>query len=193
MNIVLFLKGDSSLSPSDKRKREILFYLIFGGLTTLVNIVSFMTFDKIFGEKHLFLTLGNLQADLLGYDVMNQTVAWIIAVIFAYVTNRIFVFNSKGPVFKEFIGFVSSRIATLLAFELGTFELFILLLQNVIGIDKNVVAFSIFGLTCTYLYLVKLLNSVFVVIGNYILSKIFVFRTKQVPQSDNEGDNEGEK
>jgi putative flippase GtrA len=119
---------------------------------------------------------------------MNQTVAWIIAVIFAYITNRIFVFNSNGPVFKEFIVFISSRIATLLAFELGTFELFVLLLQNVIGIDKNVAAFSIFGQTCTYLYLVKLFNSVFVVIGNYILSKIFVFRTKQVPKNDEDSE-----
>ncbi len=186
MNIVSFLKGDSTLSSSSQKKREIFFYLIFGGLTTLVNLVSFTVFDKLFGSQHLLIAFGNVQIDLLGYDVMNQTVAWIIAVIFAYVTNRIFVFKSKGPVFKEFIGFVSSRVATLLAFELGTFELFVLLMQNVIGIDKNVVAFSVFGLTCTYLYLVKLLNSIFVVIGNYILSKIFVFRTKKVSRKNEE-------
>ena len=179
MNVVSFIRGDSTLKPSEKKSREILFYLIFGVLTTVVNLISFVIFDKIFGTQHAFVTLGSLHFDLLAYDVLNLITAWIIAVIFAYITNRTFVFGSKGPVFKEFIGFVTSRIATLVAFEIGTFELCIMILQSGIGIDKSIAVFSIAGHTFTYLYLVKLLNAVFVVIGNYILSKLFVFRMRK--------------
>lgn len=197
MKIASFLRGDNSLKPSQKRTREIFFYLFFGVLTTLVNLAAFIIFDKIFGARHAYVTLGSFRFDLLGYDVLNLTVAWIISVIFAFITNRTFVFVSKGPVFKEFIGFVTSRIVTLVAFEIGTFELCILFLQYGLGIDKNIVLFSLAGRTFTYLYVVKLLNSVLVVAGNYILSKIFVFRTKNSrggsdTQRDGESDKNGE-
>jgi len=196
MNVISFLRGDNSLNPSVKKTREIIFYLVFGGLTTVVNLISFVIFDKIFGAQHAFFTLGSLHFDLLGYDVLNLIVAWIVAVIFAYTTNRKFVFRSKGPVFKEFFGFVTSRIATLIAFEIGTFELCILILQSGFGIDKNIVAFTIAGQTCTYLYIVKLLNAVLVVIGNYVLSKLFVFRTADTKKAVNDthlagGESEG--
>jgi len=175
MNIKAFIRGDSTLNPSQKKSREVFFYLVFGALTTLVNMVSFIIFDKLFDARHVFLAMGSLHFDLLGEDVLNLTVAWIVAVIFAFITNRAFVFASKGPILKEFAGFVTSRIVTLIAFEIGTFKLCILILQNGFGIDKGVVLFSVLGLTCTYKYLVKLINSILVVIGNYVLSKIFVF------------------
>lgn len=176
MNIVSYLRGDSSLLPAQKRIREIILYFFFGGLTTLVNFISFVVFDKIFGSRQAFISIGSLRFDLLAYDILNNTVAWAIAVTFAYITNRTFVFGSKGPIMREFFGFVTSRIATLVAFELGTFELFILILQNGFGIDKGIVLLTFAGQSWTYLYLVKILNSVLIVIGNYILSKIFVFR-----------------
>ena len=175
MNIISFIRGDSTLNPSQKKSREVFFYLVFGALTTLVNMISFIVFDKLFGARHVFLTIGSLHFDLLGGDILNLTVAWIVAVVFAFITNRAFVFASKGPILKEFAAFVTSRIATLIAFEIGTYKLCILILQNGFGIDKGVVLFSVVGLTCTYKYLVKLINSVLVVIGNYVLSKIFVF------------------
>lgn len=175
MNIKEFIRGDNTLNPSQKKSREVFFYLVFGGLTTLVNMVSFIIFDKLFGASHVFLALGDYHFDLLGEDVLNLTVAWIVAVIFAFVTNRAFVFASKGPILKEFFSFITSRIATLVVFEIGTFKLCILILQNGFGIDEGVVLFSVVGLTCTYKYIVKLINSVLVVIGNYVLSKVFVF------------------
>lgn len=197
MNIASFLRGGNSLNPSEKRTREIFFYLFFGVLTTLVNLAAFIIFDKIFGDRHAFITLGGLRLDLLGEDILNLTVAWIIAVIFAYITNRTFVFSAKGPVIKEFISFVTSRIFTLAAFEIGTFKLCIFILQSGLGIDKGSVLFSIAGNTFTYLYVVKLMNSVLVVVGNYILSKIFVFKAKKGlddtdPITDGECDKNGE-
>jgi len=186
MKIKSFILGDITLNPSQKKAREVFFYLVFGGLTTLVNMVSFILFDKLFGARHVFLTLGSFHFDLLGNDVLNLTIAWIVAVTFAFITNRAFVFVSKGPIFKEFFSFVTSRIATLVVFEIGTFKLLLLILQHGFGINNSVVLFSVVGVTCTYKYLVKLINSVLVVIGNYVLSKIFVFN-KSGPSRKGEG------
>lgn len=183
MNIVSFLHGDDSLKPAEKKGREIVFYLVFGGLTTIVSFVTFYIFEQIFGGLNLFGYLANPELEQHAFTLLKQIVSWVTAIIFAFITNRIFVFGSKGPVIKEFIGFVTSRIATLIVFELGTFELCILILQNAIGIDQSVVAFSFAGFACTYVYIVKLLNSVLVTIGNYILSKLFVFREGRANRS----------
>ena len=178
MNIVAFIRGDASLKPSEKKSREIISYLIFGVLTTVVNLVTFAIFKKIFGGLDIFGFLGNPKLEQNVFTLLDQTVSWVAAIIFAFITNRIFVFDSKNPIFKEFVGFVTSRIATLIVFELGTFELALLILQNGFGIDQEAVAFSIAGLACAYVYIVKLLNSVLVIVGNYILSKLFVFRKR---------------
>lgn len=178
MNIVSFLRGDASLKPSEKKSREIIFYLVFGGLTTIVGFVTFILFERIFGGLHIFGYLENPVLELNAFTLLNQIVSWITAIIFAFITNRIFVFDSKGPVIKEFAGFVTSRIATLIVFELGTFQLFLLILENGIGIARYSVAITIAGFACAYVYIVRLLNSVLVVAGNYVLSKLFVFRKR---------------
>lgn len=183
MNIVSFLRNDASLKPAEKKSREIIFYLVFGVLTTIVNLVTFYIFEKIFAGLDIFGFLGNSKLEQHAFTLLDQTVSWVTAIIFAFITNRIFVFDSKGPVIKEFVGFVTSRIATLIVFELGTFELWLLILENGIGIEQGAAAFSFAGLTCTYLYIVKLLNSVLVIVGNYVLSKLFVFRKRGANRS----------
>ena len=60
--------------------KELLLYLIFGVLTTLVNLASFWIFTKILGE---------------GLYLINNAIAWVVGVIFAFVTNKLFVFESK--------------------------------------------------------------------------------------------------
>lgn len=154
--------------------REIILYLVFGVLTTLVNLASFVIFDKLFPSVRIPLFLGGLSFDLI--DVINTVVAWILAVLFAYVTNRMIVFRSRGPVFRELISFAASRIVTLIVFEIGFIELGILASQEVFHLDVNGTVFAAGGIICTYKYIVKALAAVFVVIGNYILCKIFVFR-----------------
>mgnify|MGYP003435033057 CR=1 FL=1 len=62
--------------------KELLLYLIFGVLTTAVNFLAFWVFTKILGEE-LYL--------------INNAIAWVVGVIFAFVTNKIFVFESKSP------------------------------------------------------------------------------------------------
>lgn len=170
------------MTSAQRKQREIFMYFIFGGLTTLVNLISFFLFDITFSSQEVPVNLFQFRIDLL--DVLNTTIAWILAVLFAFVTNRSIVFRSKGPFFKEMLSFFSSRIFTLVIFEIGFLELGILIVENVIGQDKNTAFLMIGAFSFTYLYVIKILIAVFVVIGNYILSKIFVFRqAKQYQES----------
>ena len=130
--------------------KEIINYLIFGVLTTLVNLIT----------KYILL-----------FTILNPTngfqlqiaiiISWIAGVLFAYFTNRKFVFESKNEnKLKEFISFVVARIATLLL-EMFIMWFFVTLLK--LNSDLYVVIFT-------------LVAQVAVVIGNYIFSKLFVFR-----------------
>ena len=134
-----------------KKYEEVILYVVFGGLTTLVNFVSFWAFNKILGEK---------------FYLVSNVIAWFISVVFAYVTNKLWVFQSKSwkreVVFKEFGLFVSSRLLT------GTLE--------IIGVPflvKMGLNYSVMGIEGLF---AKVLVSVLVVILNYILSKLVIFK-----------------
>lgn len=83
-----------------KKYREMISYLIFGVLTTVINLVSYR-----------FFTIINL--DLY----ISVVLAWILSVIFAFITNKLFVFESKSwkkeALGKELILFLSARVASL--------------------------------------------------------------------------------
>ena len=124
--------------------KEIINYLIFGVLTTLV-ILLFTILDPTNGFQ--------LQIAII--------ISWVVAVIFAYFTNRKFVFESKNQnKLKEFISFVVARIATLLL-EMFIMWFFVTLLK----LDSDL-----------YVVIFTLVAQVAVIIGNYIFSKLFVFR-----------------
>ncbi|MCH5266527.1 MAG: GtrA family protein [Lachnospiraceae bacterium] len=123
---------------------ETIRYLVVGGCTTLVNLVAFAIFCDVFGMD---VTLGNV-------------LSIIIAILFAYVANKIFVFSSKTNGFKEmffeFCRFVGGRLSTM-AIEVGG----VYLIYNIMGQPKM---------------LAKLATQVLVIIGNYFISKFLVFR-----------------
>ena len=133
-----------------EKYREIINYLIFGILTTIVNIgTKYALLFTIFDAKNAV----ELQLAII--------ISWILAVLFAYITNRKFVFESKNKnKIKELISFFSARIATLLL-EMFIMWFFITLLK--LNSDIYVIIFTI-------------LTQILVVVGNYILSKIFVFK-----------------
>ena len=133
-----------------EKYREIINYLIFGVLTTIVNIgTKYALLFTIFDAKNAV----ELQLAI--------TISWILAVLFAYITNRKFVFESKNKnKMKELISFFSTRIASLLL-EMFIMWFFITLLK--LNSDIYVIIFTI-------------LTQILVVVGNYILSKIFVFK-----------------
>jgi putative flippase GtrA len=177
--------GGSLLTPAEQKIRELVMYFIFGGLTTLINLICFICFDKIFGSQEVILALFGFKLDIL--DIINTTIAWIIAVSFAFVTNRAFVFHSKGPVIREFFGFVSSRIFTLVVFEIGFLELGVLFVEHVLNQNKDTVFLTIGSFSTTYLYVIKIAIAFFVIAGNYLLSKLFVFRVKKDQKKHLEG------
>ena len=101
-----------------KKNREILLYGIFGVLTTIVNIaIKYALLFTVLNPKD------GLQLQIA------VVISWIAAVLFAYITNRTFVFESKSKkVLEEFLSFITARIITLLM-EMFIMWFFITLLK----------------------------------------------------------------
>ena len=126
---------------SDDLKEKIN-YLIAGGLTTLISIVSYYILRVVIDDYKICTVL-----------------SWIIAVIFAYFINRGFVFKSKEKnKFKEFVSFIASRLVTLVIELLAMY-----VLVQLIKINDRIA---------------KIIVQIIVIVLNYILSKIFVFKKK---------------
>jgi len=122
-----------------KNRKELTLYIIFGGLTTLVSILT----------QYL--------ADFLGANtVIATTISWICAVTFAFVVNKLFVFKSKAKWFRQAAAFCGARLTTYFL-ELG----FMLLTVEVLLMNMHVM---------------KVIAQVFVLAGNYLISKYFVFK-----------------
>lgn len=121
--------------------KEVIMYLIFGVLTTVVNIVVYY-----------------IMADMLQIHYMiSNIVAWFLSVLFAYVTNRKYVFESKSnEIIKEMISFFGARLAT--------------------GIMDMVFMWVFVGLHILSDFIAKVITNVFVIVANYILSKLVVFK-----------------
>lgn len=140
--------------------KETVTYIIFGVLTTAVSFVTLKIFDMLLG-KDLYL--------------LSNTVSWIMAVAFAFVTNKLFVFESKswksGVIKKEIPSFLAARIGSYFV-EQGTLWLF----MSALGFDEKVFDFIVIKLSG--LMTAKLIASVLVVIINYILSKFIIFTKK---------------
>ena len=135
--------------------KETWLYLFYGVLTTVVNYVAFYLFYSVFFHQKA--------------SVVANVIAFIFAVTFAYITNKLFVFESKSWVPKvaarEFVSFVVSRLAT------GVIEWFGPLLLFKIGLDQDL--FGVKG------FVAKIVCSVLVVILNYVFSKLLVFTKKK--------------
>jgi len=124
--------------------REIILYLFFGGLTTVVNTVCY--FVASWG---------------LGLSAwLSSVVAWFFAVIFAFVTNKIFVFESRGKgkkeTKKEAVLFFTARLASL-----GLIAGIMLVFVDLMGLNE--LLFFIIG-------------QVVVLVFNYLASKLFIFK-----------------
>jgi putative flippase GtrA/UDP-N-acetylglucosamine transferase subunit ALG13 len=126
--------------------KEGLLYLFFGGCTTLINIISFVIFRQF----------------KLGVDVSN-IIAWLIAVIFAFITNKLFVFDSRNTdrktVVKETISFLIARVISL-------------------GIDTGLLHLMI-DFMKIHEVIAKVISNIVVIIVNYIFSKLFIFKKEK--------------
>lgn len=128
------------------RHKEIILYVFFGGLTTLCNVLAYLL----------------LVYPLKINELVATAIAWLISVVFAYLTNRKWVFESRETGVKaimvEAIRFLSARLFS------G-------------GVDLAIMA--IFVTVCGFNdVLIKLISNIMVIVLNFILSKIFVFGSK---------------
>ncbi len=169
--------GDPSFTESQEKKRKLFMYLVSGGLTTAANWIVYILFD--------LLVQSDMMVTLFGYEfslkiAVKQIVGWIVAVTVAYILNRITVFRSKGNVIRELFTFAGARVLSFLVLELGVMYLMIWACEAITGQPASTPMFMIASFAFTYDYLVKLINCVFVVIANYVLSKIMVFRKKDM-------------
>lgn len=129
---------------------EVWNYLIVGGLTTVLAIST-----KLLLLKTILDQTNGVELQLA------EIISWVIAVAFAYVTNRIFVFKSKDKnIFKEIISFTSGRVFTQLVQMLIMFIFVTLLTLNS---DGWVLCFT-------------LICQVMQIVLNYVISKLFVFK-----------------
>lgn len=139
--------------PFYTKNKEMLLYLFFGVLTT---VVSFLTagFSKVLLES-----MGSSK-DLV--STVSTVFSWICAVTFAYITNRIWVFSSTAngakAIFSEAASFYGGRVFTLLV-EMGMMWL----------------GYSLMGFNY---WVTKIIANVVVLILNYVISKLVVFRKK---------------
>lgn len=151
---------------------EIIMYMLFGIITTVISWASFAIFTKIVPGFSLW-------GITVEHTTSANVLSWVCAVISAYVTNKLWVFDSKSwklsVVFKELSLFVSSRVLT------GIIEWVGLPVLIAIGVDQPILGID--GM------LAKIIVSVIVVILNYIVSKLFIFKRKQTVKELTEDEN----
>lgn len=127
-----------------KKNKMIILYLIFGVLSTIVNIATYAVSTKIFKIEYL----------------ISNIVAWIVAVTFAYITNKIFVFESKTDekkkLLKEFLLFYYYRIVTL--------------------IMEMIILYVCVDLLKFNDMIIKVIANILVIILNYVFSKFIIFK-----------------
>lgn len=124
-----------------KIERELFLYIFFGVLTTLVNIAVYLFFTRLLGVNYL----------------ISNILAWTLSVLFAYVTNRIWVFESRNnDILKEMALFFAGRIFS------GVVDTGLMwLLIDVLFVGDAIS---------------KIIVQVIVVVLNYVLSKAVVFK-----------------
>ena len=137
--------------------KELFLYGVFGVLTTILNIALYRILSGIM--NHL----------------IANAIAWVICVLFAFVTNKVFVFESKSfetkLVLKELAGFTAARLATGVFDELFMFAAVDLLKCGQMNLEA-------FGLTINGATIAKIISNIIVIIFNYIFSKLFIFAKK---------------
>ena len=129
-----------------KKYKQVFLYIVFGALTTAVNVISYYLFYNVFKIS----------------NVASTVLSWAVSVLFAFVTNRIFVFESKAKgvknVMREISAFFVCRLLT------GVTDVLIMWISvDVLKLNS---------------LLWKIISNVLVIILNFFASKFLVFKTK---------------
>lgn len=124
-----------------KIDRELILYVVFGAFTFFVNLISYFFFANMLGINYL----------------VSNAIAWFLSVLFAYITNRIWVFESKSPnILKEMSLFFGGRIFS--------------------GVVDMLLMYTFIDLLVLDSTISKIIVQIIVIILNYIFSKLIVFK-----------------
>ena len=130
-----------------KKYKEIIMYLIFGGLTTLVNIVAYFILARLLNIE----------------TVASRIIALIVSILFAYITNKIFVFesktNNKKDLLREMISFFACRALS------GVMDVAIMYVTVDLWHFNDII--------------MKIISNIIVIIVNYVFSKLIIFKKKK--------------
>lgn len=128
----------------NKKSKEIISYIVFGGFTTVINFIIYLVCTRIFTMDKM----------------LSTAIAWFFSVLFAYITNKLFVFNAKTDTFYKTIAecakFFAGRLSTGLLDEA-----FILVFAEMLHFND---------------ILVKMITTVIVIVANYVISKLYIFK-----------------
>lgn len=124
-----------------KIDRELILYVVFGTFTFFVNLISYFFFENVLGVNYL----------------ISNIIAWFLSVLFAYITNRIWVFESKSPdILKEMSLFFGGRIFS--------------------GAIDTALMYAFIDILLIGDEISKIVVQVVVIILNYVFSKLIVFK-----------------
>ena len=124
-----------------KIDRDLILYVVFGAFTFFVNLISYFFFADVLGTNYL----------------VSNAIAWFLSVLFAYITNRIWVFESKSPnILKEMSLFFGGRIFS--------------------GVVDMLLMYTFIDLLVLDSTMSKIVVQIIVIILNYIFSKLIVFK-----------------
>ena len=140
-----------------REHRQGVLYLVFGALTTLVSILSFALFNALLGDERYLI---------------SNLISWVIAVVFAFFTNKHLVFasrsNDKKTLLSEGGKFLGARVLSL-----GLEELILWIMLDLFGMESLLLLGIVTGEI-----IAKTVATVVVVVVNYFLSKFIIFKKK---------------
>ena len=142
--------GLKALANWYRKHQEGMRYLVFGILSTIVNIVVYTIFSVVF--------LKGMANETLKVNI-SEIAAFIAAVAFAYITNKFYVFNSKTNGFKE----LAKEIASFIGCRIATEIISILMMNAAVRFNINDI-------------IMKIVSNIVVIILNFVFSKILIFK-----------------
>lgn len=144
--------GLKALASWYRKHQEGMRYLVFGALTTVVNIITYTIFSTII--------LKGIENETLKVNI-GEIIAFIISVIFAYITNKLYVFDSKTTGFKD----LAREISSFFTCRIFTEIISILMMNAAVWLNINDI-------------LMKIISNIVVIILNFVFSKIWIFAKK---------------
>ncbi|MBQ6066953.1 MAG: GtrA family protein [Clostridia bacterium] len=149
---------------------EMISYLFFGVMTTVVNFVVTALCNALAGENYAEKILFNVFGFDFRWIYAVQAIAWIVSVLFSYVVTKFFVFDSRSRKFivvlRELTEFIGSRIISFLLFE-----------ELLFGVTEKLLTGPMSSNAA--FWTAKIASGILVIVFNYVASKLVIFRKKE--------------